>query len=115
MRIEEVIEFMHLTHPRTIFVKSLRQRAVLLDMGAGNGSLQVFRTWLRPTRTDIRIYAYAMERGQAFDAYDRYEPRRVAGQEAGFRRRAVRRHLDIALHRTHSGCARGREMGPLAA
>ena len=73
MRIEEVIEFMHLTHPRTIFVKSLRQRAVLLDMGAGNGSLQVFRTWLRPTRTDIRIYAYAMERGQAFDAYDRYE------------------------------------------
>jgi SAM-dependent methyltransferase len=70
---EDLVEFLHLTHPRTIFVKSLRRAAVLLDMGAGNGSLQVLRGWLKPLRRDITMYAYAMEPGEGFKAYDRWE------------------------------------------
>jgi SAM-dependent methyltransferase len=70
---EEVVEFMQSTHPRTIFVKSLPRHGVLLDIGAGDGSLQVLRQWLKPARLDLRFYAYAMEWAEAFSHYDRYE------------------------------------------
>ncbi|MGO9242144.1 MAG: methyltransferase domain-containing protein [Bryobacteraceae bacterium] len=70
---EQTIELIHATHPRVMFVKSLPRRALLLDMGAGDGSLQIFREWLKPARPDLRFYAYAMDMGASFDRYDRYE------------------------------------------
>jgi SAM-dependent methyltransferase len=60
-------------HPRTVFLKSLQRNSSLLDLGAGNGSLLDFKTWPQPSRTDIRMYAYAMEKGEKFDAYEGFE------------------------------------------
>ena len=69
----DAVEFMHATHPRSIFVKSLRRHAKVLDVGAGDGALEVFRSWPRPARSDLRLYAYALQKGDRFDAYDGYE------------------------------------------
>jgi len=69
----DAIELLHSSHPRTIFVKSLRRHAALLDVGAGNGSLNTLKHWPKPERRDLKIYAYAMEKGEGFEACDGYE------------------------------------------
>lgn len=60
-------------HPRTAFLKTLPERAVVVDIGAGDGSLSVFRGWPAPARHDLRMYAYSLEKGQHFDAFEGYE------------------------------------------
>jgi SAM-dependent methyltransferase len=70
---EAAVLAMNTMHPRTVFVKTLAHGARLLDMGAGNGGLEVFRRWPPPPRTDLRMYAYSLEKGERFDAYDGHE------------------------------------------
>jgi SAM-dependent methyltransferase len=65
--------YLHSAHPRTVFIKTLRRNACLLDVGAGDGSLHVYRDWPTPKRSDIKMYAYAMEKGENFDKFDGYE------------------------------------------
>ena len=60
-------------HPRTAFLKTLPARAVVADIGAGDGSLSTFRDWPEPVRRDLRLYAYSLEKGEHFDAFDGYE------------------------------------------
>lgn len=60
-------------HPRTLFLKTLPAGATLLDLGAGDGSMHIFRAWPPPARTDIKLYAFSLEKGKHFDAYDGYE------------------------------------------
>lgn len=67
------VEYYYQSHPRVVFLKTLRKHARILDAGAGEGSLQVFRGWLDPVRTDLEMYAYSLEKGTNFDAYDGYE------------------------------------------
>lgn len=69
----ELLETFHGQHPRTLFVKSLKARSSVLDVGAGDGALSIFRRWPRPARQDLKIYAYSLEKGQNFDDYDGYE------------------------------------------
>lgn len=59
--------------PRTAFLKTLRHDASVLDVGAGDGSLELFRNWLEPRRADLKMYAYSLEKGKRFDAYAGYE------------------------------------------
>lgn len=60
-------------HPRTAFLKTLPAGAVVADIGAGDGSLSVFRDWPDPQRRDLRLYAYSIEKGERFDAFEGYE------------------------------------------
>lgn len=60
-------------HPRTAFLKTLPARAVVVDIGAGDGSLSMFRGWPEPARHDLRLYAYSLEKGEHFDAFEGYE------------------------------------------
>ena len=60
-------------HPRTAFLKTLPARAIVVDIGAGDGSLSTFRAWPEPARHDLRLYAYSLEKGAHFDAFDGYE------------------------------------------
>lgn len=60
-------------HPRTAFLKTLPVNATVADIGAGDGSLSVFRDWPEPSRRDLRLYAYSIEKGQHFDAFEGYE------------------------------------------
>ena len=69
----DAVEYLAASHPRTMFVKSLRRHAVLLDVGAGNGSLEVLRDWPSPCRRDLKFLAYAMDQGERFCHYDQFE------------------------------------------
>lgn len=60
-------------HPRTAFLKMLPLGAKVADIGAGDGSLSVFRGWPEPARKDLRLHAYSIEKGEHFDAFDSYE------------------------------------------
>jgi SAM-dependent methyltransferase len=62
-----------LLHPKGVFFKTLPYDSCVLDVGAGDGSLHIFRTWPFPPRTDIRVYAYALEEGQYYNLLDGYE------------------------------------------
>ncbi len=45
----------------------------MLDVGAGDGALQIYRKWPAPERLDLTMYAFAMDRGSMFDQYDGHE------------------------------------------
>lgn len=42
-------------------------------MGAGDGSLIVLNNWLKPSRSDLKFYAYSLEKGEHFDLYHSFE------------------------------------------
>lgn len=69
----EVVEILHATNDRTQFLKQLPRQAVVLDAGAGDGSLERFRAWIRPNRSDLQMFAYAADCGERFTYYDGYE------------------------------------------
>ena len=69
----DVHELLHLLHPRGIFFKTLPYDSCVLDVGAGDGSLQVLKKWPAPVRMDIKVYAYGLEKGQHYDDLDGYE------------------------------------------
>jgi SAM-dependent methyltransferase len=60
-------------HPRTAFLKTLGPAAEVVDIGAGDGSLTVFRSWPEPERADLKMYAYSIEKGRYFDDFSGYE------------------------------------------
>jgi SAM-dependent methyltransferase len=60
-------------HPRTAFLKTLGPAAEVVDIGAGDGSLAVFRSWPQPAREDLKMYAYSIEKGRYFDDFSGYE------------------------------------------
>lgn len=70
---DDAILLMNALHPRAVFVKTLARGACLLDAGAGDGGLEVFRHWPSPKRTDLRMYAYSLSKGARFDSYDGFE------------------------------------------
>jgi hypothetical protein len=67
------LEVWHLLGAQCRFVKTLPAAASLLDVGAGDGSLQIYRSWPAPPRPDLTVFAFAIERGAMFDRYDGYE------------------------------------------
>lgn len=60
-------------HPRTAFLKTLPSDARVADVGAGDGSLSVFRGWPSPERKDLKLYAYSIEKGRLFEDFEGYE------------------------------------------
>lgn len=68
-----VMELYFTFHPRTAFLKTLPVDSKVVDIGAGDGSLSVFRAWPSPERNDLRMYAYSMEKGRLFDDFDGFE------------------------------------------
>jgi SAM-dependent methyltransferase len=70
---EETVESLHQASERVRFLKQLPSESTVLDAGAGDGSLEVFRSWLRPIRKDLKMYAYAAQQGERFRSYDAYE------------------------------------------
>lgn len=70
---DELVELYFQFHPRTAFLKTLPMEAVVADIGAGDGSLSVFRGWPAPARKDLSLYAYSIEKGEKFDDFAGYE------------------------------------------
>ena len=59
--------------PRVSFLKMLPPAARVADIGAGDGSLSVFRRWPAPERPDLRMHAYSIEKAPLFEEYEGYE------------------------------------------
>jgi SAM-dependent methyltransferase len=68
-----VMELYFTFHPRTAFLKTLPPDASVADIGAGDGSLSVFKGWPVPERKDLKMYAYSIEKGRLFDEFEGYE------------------------------------------
>jgi SAM-dependent methyltransferase len=66
----DALEAWHMLSPQCRFLKALPENATVLDVGAGDGALQVYRSWPPPRRPDLTMYAFAMDRGALFDRYD---------------------------------------------
>lgn len=69
----QVMELYFTFHPRTSFLKTLPASSRVVDIGAGDGTPSVFRGWPQPTRQDLELYAYSIEKGQRFDDFSGYE------------------------------------------
>ncbi len=67
---DQAVRGLHAFGPRCRFVKTLPAGATLLDVGAGDGSLQVYRNWPEPLRNDLRMFAWAGVNGSSFRLYD---------------------------------------------
>ena len=70
---DQAVEAFHLLSARCRFLKTLPASATVLDIGAGDGGLHVYREWPLFHRRDLRLFAYAGEREGNFDRYDGYE------------------------------------------
>ena len=66
------VEMMNLSHPKTLFLKTLPLGANVLDMGAGDGTMSILRDWPQPSRKDLQLYAVSLEKGVHFDKYAGY-------------------------------------------
>jgi hypothetical protein len=69
----ELTELVHSAHPKLSFLKMLGPQSVVMDVGAGDGSLPILFGWPKPSREDLKCYAYSLEKGDRFDDYDGYE------------------------------------------
>jgi len=84
LSLDQAIAAFHVLSPRCRFVKTLPRGGSLLDAGAGDGSLQVYRTWPDPPRKDLQMFAWAGIKGGSFDSYDGYEIGVWPGQKPAF-------------------------------
>ena len=66
-------QFVYTVIPRSIFLRSLPRGAHVLDLGAGDGSLAIFKGWPLVSRPDIKMYAVSLDVGERFDLYESYE------------------------------------------
>ena len=73
MTFDDAVRYLHVLGPRCRFVKTLPAGATLLDAGAGDGALQVYRHWPEPPRADLHMFAWAGIKGASFDRYDGHE------------------------------------------
>jgi SAM-dependent methyltransferase len=64
-----VLEAFHILGPQCRFLKTLPRAASVLDVGAGEGSAQIYRHWPAPSRPDLTMFAYAAVQGAMFDQY----------------------------------------------
>lgn len=69
----ELLENFHRQHPSKVFLRSLPYGSRVLDVGAGNGGLSVFKEWPSPARPDLKLYAFSLQKGNLFDKFDGYE------------------------------------------
>ena len=70
---DEVDTWLHLSSPRVRFLKTLPYGASVLDLGAGDGSLALFKNWLTPHRPDIQLYGVSLADGPHKALYDGWE------------------------------------------
>ena len=68
-----LLEYWHTLSSRCQFVKTMPSAGKLLDVGAGDGSLQNYRAWPWPPRADIRTYAFDMGYNDGFRKYEGFE------------------------------------------
>lgn len=70
-----LVQYYHASLPRTLFLKSLPPAAHVLDLGAGDGALGLYKAWPEVERPDLHLHALSLTRGPHFHLYDSVELR----------------------------------------
>jgi SAM-dependent methyltransferase len=73
VRDEALVERFWRVHPRFQFLKSLPWGWNVLDIGAGNGGLTHWRSWLKPDRADLNLYGVDRNPGEFREFYAGWE------------------------------------------
>ncbi len=66
-------QYVNTVIPRSIFLRNACVDAHILDLGAGDGGLAIFKSWPFVTRPDLRMHAVSLEVGERFELYEDYE------------------------------------------
>ncbi len=66
-------QYVNTVIPRSVFLRNACVNAHILDLGAGDGGLAIFKSWPFVTRPDLRMHAVSLEVGERFDLYEDYE------------------------------------------
>ncbi|MDP3898199.1 MAG: methyltransferase domain-containing protein [Mesorhizobium sp.] len=69
----EIQTYMNTVIPRALFFKNLPMNARVLDLGAGDGGLSVYKEWPIPARKDVKMYALSLEWTERFEKYEAVE------------------------------------------
>jgi SAM-dependent methyltransferase len=72
-RFEDIDEYFNLIRPKSVFLKALRSGASVLDLGGRDESLAIYKTWPKPKREELTLYAASSEVGGQYDKYAAYE------------------------------------------
>jgi capsular polysaccharide biosynthesis protein/glycosyltransferase involved in cell wall biosynthesis len=70
---QDLVELFWRVHPRFQFLKSLPWGWNLLDIGAGNGGLAHWKSWLKPDRADLNLYGVDRNTGEYRELYAGWE------------------------------------------
>ena len=73
LTLDEAISAFHTLGPRARFLKTLPRGSVVLDAGAGDGTSLVYKTWPAPAREDLRMFAWAGDKGEHFEKFEGWE------------------------------------------
>lgn len=60
-------------HPRFRFFKTAKLNAKIADLGAATGGMPGWRTWEKPARKDLKLYAVDQKPNDAYHAYDGFD------------------------------------------
>lgn len=60
-------------HPRFRFLKTAKLNAKIADLGAATGGMPGWRTWEKPVRKDLKLYAVDMKPNEAYRNYDGFD------------------------------------------
>lgn len=67
-------QYAHLISPRSVFLKNVPPSANVLDLGAGDGGLSIYKTWPPfMVRQDIKLYGLSLEWAEQFSRYEKVE------------------------------------------
>lgn len=64
--------WLHTFSPRIRFLKTLPLGSRVLDLGAGDGSLALFKSWLAPERPDLRMFGISLSDGAHQHLYEQW-------------------------------------------
>lgn len=67
---ESLDVWLHTFSPRTRFLKTLPVGSRVLDLGAGEGSLAIFKAWIAPARPDLRMFGVSLGPGTHQHLYE---------------------------------------------
>ena len=68
----DTLDYFLLFHPRVVFLKTLPQNSVVLDVGAGDGSLRGFRNWLGYDRSDLKFVGVSLGHSGRTEEYEEF-------------------------------------------
>jgi hypothetical protein len=96
---EEAHDHFLLMHPRIVYLKTLPLNSVVFDIGAGEGTLRHFRSWLGFMRPDLQFVGASLQHAGATRDYEEFFVGNIEIEKPSFK--LVPRHAIAAQFLEH--------------